>query len=343
MIKTYSDSEIYVYCPSGVVTGGAELLHQLVSVLNDNGRNAYVVYIGNNPHTIPSDYSSYNIKLKEYDSLIDTDKNIEVIYEGRFDLAFKLKNTQKVLWWLSVDNFFKCSVGFLAIRDFLLFDSTYIFKAIKARLGRLKRGENPFKNNISIKRLRNLKALNAYQSEYAHDFLLRHGFREMLPLKDFINPEHGFCMGKKDNIILFNPKKGFKFTKKLIKSSPQFEWIPLQGMSRSQLIKTIRKAKLYVDFGNHPGKDRLPRECAANGCCIITGKRGSARYFEDVRIGEKFKFNDKASSIPCIIERIQEILDNYDKTINDFAFYRAEIQNEKAEFIKDALRIFKWE
>ena len=67
MIKVYSDSQIYVYCPAGLVTGGAELLHQLVSILNDNGKNAYIVYCGDKAHILPEDYKCYNIKIAEVD------------------------------------------------------------------------------------------------------------------------------------------------------------------------------------------------------------------------------------------------------------------------------------
>jgi len=42
--------------------------------------------------------------------------------------------------------------------------------------------------------------------------------------------------------------------------------------------------KLYVDFGKHPGKDRMPREAAVHGCCIITGRRGAAGNPFDIPI-----------------------------------------------------------
>lgn len=342
MIQTYPDTEIYVYCPAGVVTGGAELLHQLVSVLNDNGKNAYIVYFGEAEHKIPNDYLCYNLKLKSYDKIEDNPQNVEVIYEGRFDLAFRHKNMQKVLWWLSVDNFFKCSVPYINLSDIIKYYPSLIFKWLRNRLGKVIRHRNPFTSVITIKKLRKLNALNAYQSEYAHNFLQNNGFAEMLPLKDYINDEHQYDENlKKEDIILYNPKKGTAFTKKIIKSAPHLHWVPLQGMTRKELINTIRKAKLYIDFGEHPGKDRLPRECAMNGCCIITGKRGSANFFEDVRVYNNYKFDDKTSLIPQISNRITEVLCGYDSCIDDFKFYREEITREKQEFISDILRIFR--
>ena len=53
----------------------------------------------------------------------------------------------------------------------------------------------------------------------------------------------------------------------------------------------MMESKVYIDFGNHLGKDRIPRE-VASGCCIITGKTGADKYKEDVYIGEKFKFDE---------------------------------------------------
>jgi len=39
-------------------------------------------------------------------------------------------------------------------------------------------------------------------------------------------------------------------------------------------IRTPYK-QVYIDFGHHPGQDRLPREAVQCGCVVITGKRGS--------------------------------------------------------------------
>ena len=33
--------------------------------------------------------------------------------------------------------------------------------------------------------------------------------------------------------------------------------------------------QVYIDFGHHPGQDRLPREAVQCGCVVITGTRGS--------------------------------------------------------------------
>ncbi|HPP30074.1 MAG TPA: hypothetical protein PLE69_04005, partial [bacterium] len=83
-----------------------------------------------------------------------------------------------------------------------------------------------------------------------------------------------------------------------------------------------------------------PREAAIMGCCVITGKRGSAAYFEDVPIPEKYKFEDKKENIPKIIERIRDCLENYNERYKDFDNYREIIRKEPEKFVEDMKKIF---
>lgn len=94
--------------------------------------------------------------------------------------------------------------------------------------------------------------------------------------------------------------------------SPDVNWVPLVNMTNDQVKQKMLNSKVYIDFGNHPGKDRFPREAAISGCCIITGKRGAANYYEDVRIPEKFKFNQYKTKPENIIHRIRECLDSFE-------------------------------
>ena len=53
--------------------------------------------------------------------------------------------------------------------------------------------------------------------------------------------------------------------------------IELKGFNNKQIINIFKKTKIYLDFGYHPGKDRMPREAVLFNNCIITNKRGSAK------------------------------------------------------------------
>jgi len=341
MIHVNQFSKIYVHCPAGIVSGGAELLHQLVSYLRDNNRDAYIVYYGNFKHEIPTDYNKYNIACT--DKIEDIDNNIEVIFEACFNKIFLNKNTQKILWWLSVDNFYRCSYSYLTINNIMRWSVKDGIKILCKKIYYLLiKRKNLFKNTLSLKKLSKLNFINAYQSEYAQNYLQNAGFKQTIALKDYINTEHcnSSSIENKENIVLYNPKKGLKYTQKLIKLSPHLNWIPIENMSRKEVIELMKRAKVYVDFGFHPGKDRLPRECAMNGCCIITGRKGSANFYEDVPIKNKYKFNEKKSSKKDIIKLIEWILNNYKTALKDFDFYRHSISLEKKEFENQISNIF---
>lgn len=76
-----SYKKIFVPAPAGVVTGGAELLHQLVDEINNNGENAYVVY-SDETAQVPDDYKKYNLKVAR--KIEDDTQNLIVLNEGEF-------------------------------------------------------------------------------------------------------------------------------------------------------------------------------------------------------------------------------------------------------------------
>lgn len=342
MLKISKSTKVFVPCLAGAVTGGAELLHQVVDVINRHGGDAYIVYFGTYPHELPSDYSKYDIKFAT--KIEDAKDNVALIYEGYFKEAFHIKYAQIVLWWLSVDNYFLCNR--LTIPELFNYKQSNFPTKIgkKATIMTLILDILKPKDSVSIAKLKKYNIVcNCYQSEYARDFLEAKGFKEVYSLKDFINDDNFSYVHQpesKQNIVVYNPKKGFAFTKKLIAADSSIKWVPIINLPRKGVIELIRSAKVYVDFGYHPGKDRLPREAATNGCCIITGKEGSAG-FKDIDIPLKYKHNQQDSDIPEIIAQIHDLLDNYEERYADFQHYRDCIKAEKQEFIDDTVKLFQ--
>ena len=117
-------------------------------------------------------------------------------------------------------------------------------------------------------------------------------------------------------------------------------WVPIVNMTNEEVVDLLKTSKVYIDFGNHPGKDRFPREAAYCGCCNITGKTGSANYFEDVKIKDSYKFDDLEKSIPSIIRTIESCLEDFEKHQKEFDVYRSMIKDEKSSFEKDVRKIF---
>lgn len=341
--------KIFVYSLEGRVTGGCELLHQLVGYLNDNGRNAYIVYIGPglHPHEVPEAYKKYNIKVAQ--QVEDINENIVVIDEGFMYLVSTIKKAQCCMWWLSVDNFFldEEQLPFLSWCDIASWNKDLLRKAIKMRLHYMKvafiKRTIPWYPIFSIKKLANKACITAYQSEYARLFLESKGFKNLISLSDYINTDfidNKIDLKKKENIVLYNPKKGFDFTKKIIEADTSIKWIPLINMSRQEMLQTMQRAKIYVDFGFHPGKDRIPREAALNYCCVITGRRGAADNPIDIHIPDSFKLNEKKVTINNIIDKINEVFCHYESCLKEQEAYRNRTIGERERFFYEIDRIF---
>lgn len=337
MIRVNKNSVIYILCPANFETGGTELAHQLVDFLISRGQEAFIVYITNNNFQnadVPKGFNKYNIRVASQP--IDDANNIIIFPEINFSFIKRFQNIQFVFWWMSVDNFYLRT----PLNEVLHY--TGVQNTLKVAYNRFATKQDIF-SGISLKDMNKLKNrfLHVYQSTYAKHTLLKNNVNEILPLSDYINSDFldGLDLNSpKQDIILYNPAKGLKFTKKIIKLLPTYKFVPLEKLSRSQLSEYLKISKLYIDFGNHPGKDRLPREAVLNNCCVIVGKKGSAKYFEDVAIPNKYKYDEK--DLDLIIKAIEDVILNFDITINDFHFYKKRILLEKIKFYSEIEEIF---
>jgi len=182
-----------------------------------------------------------------------------------------------------------------------------------------------------------------YQSYYALHFLQNNNAIYYQPLFDYINDnfikESLNTTFVKEDIVCYNPRKGIEYTSEIVKMMPDVQFVPLFNMSREQVIETLKKSKVYIDFGFHPGKDKFPREAALMNNCVIAGFRGSAMFYNDVPIDPlKYKFNvDDLSEVP---NAIRDCLNNYDERIKDFALYKNVVLNQKEEATNHIKQIF---
>lgn len=312
---------IFIASPTGIATGGTELLQQLCFCLNQNSIQASMLYYGE------FENSPVAVKFKEYDNpyvlrneFCYSKNDIIVVPETSIGLLYKESNKlKKYLWWLSVDNY-----------------SMYSPDGLKNKL-------RATMDRIVFKRCTHL-----VQSEYARLYLknkLKIKEQNVYYLSDYINQEYFKSNNTsvddyRENNILFNPRKGIQFTKKIIKAIPEYNWIPLQGYTNQELHRLFLKSKVYIDFGHHPGKDRMPREAAVCGCCIITGKKGAAHNDIDVPIPQEFKFEDSENSIDNIHNKVIECMENYEKEAKKISDYIITIRKEKERFEKDVINVF---
>lgn len=334
VFKLSKSSIIYVLCPANLKTGGTELLHQLVKKLNDNNHQAYITYFfeGRQGDSIPFEFKKYVKEYRKEKDIVDSTNNLIIFPEVCIGKHRKYKKIQKAVWWLSVDNYF----------------------FTRGKLNRLHRyGVKSFLKHLYLRDYAHDKDIreipvHLYQSYFAANFLKEIGVpsNKTFYLSDYVNDSYlniysDDLIENKENNVIYNPKKGLEFTKKIIAHcSVPIKWIPIENMSNEEVIRLMKKSKVYIDFGNHPGKDRMPREAAMCGCCIITDLRGSAEFSEDVPIPNSYKFKDEDKNLDLIMNKIEQCLINYKSSISDFSDYRKYIQNEKQVFSRDVKRIF---
>ena len=304
---------IYIMCPGNVVTGGVELAHQMCHAINElSNIRAKMWYLTVRDTTVenvvmnipaPDEYAVYNTTCASDFMEIDKKDNTIIVPEGLTCFLPLIDNAKLVMWWMSVDFY-------------------------------LKSGGKAHFDELS-KRIR----LHLYQSYYAQEFVEKNipGAKGMF-LSDYINDEHGkflFPAEMRKDMAFYNPKKGYKEIEPLIEKANWLKWIPLIGFKREQVILLLQSGKIYVDFGEHPGKDRIPREAAANGCCVITNKKGSAKYYEDVPIDDRYKFENPKDSLEELDMLLHDICENFTVHQENFASYRDMIKGEKQKFNED--------
>lgn len=346
-IPLYANTKIYVACPAQTATGGPELLQQLVYHLRHALHcDAFMYYYpSTHPQPIHDDYHVYdNPYVRDID---DHQNNILIVPESKPTLALlaPFSHIRKVIWWLSVDNYY--------LSHFLSSKRNSFLKRSINKLRTLSGHSDLFEIRLTPSMEKKYAPLDNtlvcsahYHLTNSHrgvDHLKHKGLHPVLYLSEYLNEvflQLATNLEAKENIIAYNPKKGITFTRKLMRAAPDLTFVPIENLDRQGVIDLLARAKVYIDFGNHPGKDRLPREAAILECCVITGRRGSAGHPRDVRIPEGYKFDDIPSSVPAIVTTIRGCLSDYPLKRQDFDTYREAIWEEPSQFINDLKAIF---
>jgi hypothetical protein len=321
---------VLIACPGNAMTAGPEAIHQLAADLIRMGHNAAVVYFPfAEEFQTPEPYKKYGVPIARYR---DVAGDLIIFPEIVTTYALKVQHAQAGIWWMSVNNYTCVRYGY-AWRDKL----RYLKNVVK--------GLRPLGG---IKSLRHLK--HFAQSYYALDFLKSNGITGQL-LSDSIpvytSPAYLdqlpllLSTASRSNTILYNPHKGKKVLQSLMAHFPDWHFFPLVGFNREELAAQFLKSKLYIDFGHHPGKDRLPREAGIHGCCVITGLYGSAGNALDVNIPDAYKIDSRLPDFFMLFEiQVNLIFSQFEKCSLEFVDYRNTIAQEQIEFDRQIQHAF---
>ena len=329
-MEIFNNTIVYILAPANVHTGGPELLHQMASCLRRRTIDARMCYVSPDAHDpVDEMYKKYHIPYVRW--VEDAPENIVIIPEANTEGMDQLTKIRRIVWWLSVDNYvrniYRIMGRYFKGNSFLSAKAPSFFY---------------FQTDPTL--------VHWVQSEYARQFIEKNGVAaEQIHFvgdylsRGFLQKKYDVAAADRERWIAYNPSKGYEFTSRLIQSAPDLQWIPIKDMTPDEVQALLSLARVYIDFGNHPGRDRIPREAAISGCCVVTSKRGSAANAIDVPIPMEFKFEDTKENIPAILQKIRFLLEHYETEQQKFEDYRRKIAAEPQKFEEDVDRVLQYE
>lgn len=322
-----------ICCPIYKMNGGGESLHQLAFILNNLGYQANIYYLdGKSSKSILPNYEVSIVN--EIEDKLDT---VVIVPETETGFLSKFKYVKKVIWWLSLDFYF------LSTQE----------NRIKSKMGKLSHYFSPLvievlKHTKIVPQYRwnhfnfdNPSIFHLYNCEYVRSFLEEKliSKKSMQYLCGPISSDHtSERLNTKEDILIYNPTKGLEYTNKIIEAlklrEVKIKFVPLENLTAKEVSDIQGKAKVYIDFGNFPGPERIPRESVFHDCIVITSKNGSAKNNIDVPILNKYKFESIDNNIDEIVNLIIYSMDNYESSIQDFDDYKQKVLDQRNSFNK---------
>lgn len=369
--SSFCCSNIYIVCPAYVETGGPEALHQLCDMINfvlkssDRSKSSstlggvqscFMLYLVENSKTsslawassIQECYSSNyeeaykHIRIATEEPYRPTDliiwpecwtKYIDMYHTSR-------QSCRTAVWWLSVDNNKKQFQSFDTRLDLIhLYQSEYAHHYLRRKCNSAisSRSDTDINKKLTamIHKMTEYIPSHRYPKHQTVDERSNHGQNNDRPYD-----------------VLYNPAKGMHYTDSIIqyfleRKQTDVTFTPIAAVDESntksrrltptEVTNMLLKAKVYIDFGPHPGMDRLPREAALCGCCVITNRQGAAAFHKDVPIPSKFKIDVRENDIYAsqyldeTFAVIKECANSYDSMCGNFDDYRTWIRKQKDE------------
>ena len=281
----------------------------------------------NQQHETPGPYLRYNVgpaRLQDVEP-----GSIVILPEIYTRLIGRFPRTEIYFWWQSVDNFF-LHAGYTVP-------------------GRMIGAQRVAK--MQVGKLRRRVAKHLYQSDYAREFLESIALGPRARVSDYLAEEYVQAIARpprtpRQNILVYNPAKGKEQTEAILRAlsesgRPMPDVVPLKGMTRDQVRELLGRAKVYIDFGEHPGKDRIPREAVALGACALVNRRGSASNPADIPIPGDFKIDDRKPGFEKLAaDQIHLLMDDFERQAPRFDAYRQSIAQEPAGFVDEVRAVF---
>ncbi len=313
MLTVSKSSIVYILCPAAVKTGGPHALYQLCNELRKLGRTAYLVFVDHRKFVMAGATITGNLS-----SLIVTEEVTP---------AFPRYDAPQETCIVDIED--NVVIVPEVYPEFLL-----EFKFVQKVIWWLA----TWMGQSMLARLTDLQVTHLCQSRAASAFLTARGVKESFPLIDYVYL-HPHAAARTASVA-FNPAKGSVLTNLIRDALPATQFISIEKMTEEGVAKALRSCRVYIDFGHHPGRDRIPREAALAGCCILVAKAGTAEFFEDMPIPSRFKMSLQNFSPSVAADIIGDLIANYDSRCMEFEMYRRAVAADYDIFKSQATILF---
>jgi len=280
------------------------------------------------------EYEHYGVP--EAAKVINRPGNAFVCPENNYFELAKYRRPDRFCWWLSVDNFrLSRSKQRLATPSKGGFDD-HIRRTAHSIIAPCEAAMRPLAFHMDVQHLA--------QSAYAWSFLYSRTGVPPSMLSDYtLAPTTSANdMPIRDPLqIAFNFAKGGDLVQKIIDShTVEAHWSPIRNMSRADVVQTLQSSAIYLDLGHQPGKDRLPREAAANGAVTVVARAGAGAFSSDFSLPYDHKIAVDHSMPEAASRILNDILADLPNQYERQAIFRHRIEMEQQIFRREVKRIF---
>ena len=330
METTEIKRKYYIFTPADYCSGGPEALHQLSYYMRKCGLDAYTVYYeytGFREAQTAERYKQYEVVVARYEDVEDVKDYCVIAPENAPWCLNGFKKAQKCIWWLSV--------AYNQLKE-----GEWVEKAVYQKRRILGQSVGNYRNMAFNPK----DCWHLCGSKYAFEYVrLRfpQSYVEYLvePISlDFLRMGNSDLPKERKDIVLYNPAKPSERMSQLLKRG-KFNYVPLKGFTPVGLAEMYKKAKLYVDFGEFGGPERMPKEAVFFGCNILVANHNAAANDFDVAIPQKYKVEDDAT-VEQIESRIADMLEHYDIQHVDFLLFKTKVENLEENFYKHIKNVF---
>jgi hypothetical protein len=340
---------IGVFCPIGVATGGPEALHQLSHAIEVHGHKATLIPIGKAGTPSP-EYAHYLVSImKSEDSWTDFDFIVTPETHLGLDRSIRrLISAPLHIWWLSVDNACYEPATSLESKRFPINDTMWP----KVRHKRTIR-----QSTLALRAVARAKILDLVfgrrsivtqaeghlaQSEYAKSFVEEEFGLQAQLVSDYIpkyelkDQELNPNGVRERKVVAYGFAKGRELVERVKPFLSEVQFIPIKGMTISEVRQTLAKSDLYLDLGHFPGRDRLPREAALAGTPVLIARRGAGRLKNDFPLEDAFRLDVSKSGPEQVAESIAQILKlNREEMVRQQADFLEFVKSDYERFLSE--------